>query len=223
MKTKDLSRRPKRSIKPRARKPQQKKTAKASPIAKPEAPKGFSGAEFAQFCKVSAGTVTGWCDEGMPCERLARMGSKVSINLRDAVPWIVQKKSARSTVERDRVAAAQAHRLEMANLKEEGQLIDAAELKNALLKMISFLAQDLESVAQRITTDETIQAKVNDELRIARNRFADHIGEIAGVAGTAAAVPGSNAQASAPNAGAVGRSDEDSAAGNAGTGAIPKQ
>ncbi len=68
----------------------------------------------------------------------------------------------------------------MANLKERRQLIGADELQNDLLKAISYLAQDLDAVAQRVTTDETIQTKVEDELRIARNRFAEHLKTIAG-------------------------------------------
>lgn len=182
----------------------------------------LTATEFAHFCKVSAGLVTAWCDEGMPCDRKGRMGATVHINLRDAVPWIVQKRSARSTVERDRVAAAQADRLEMANLKERRELIGADELQNDLLKAISFLAQDLDSVAQRVTTDETIQAKVEDELRVARNRFADHLREIAGTPGKVAARGGQDPQARAANTRAVGGPDAGAAERDPGAGPVPQ-
>lgn len=182
----------------------------------------LTATEFAHFCKISAGLVTGWCDEGMPCDRIGRMGARVSINLRDAVPWIVQKRSARSTVERDRVAAAQADRLEMANRKERRELIGAGELQNDLLKAISYLAQDLDSVGQRVTTDETIQAKVEDELRIARNRFAEHLRAIAGSSGKVVTRGRTNPKAGTTDAGAVGGSDPGATEGNSGTGTIPK-
>jgi hypothetical protein len=204
----------------KGRKPARQK-ARMAPKVTPE-PAGMllTATEFAHFCKVSTGLVTSWCDDGMPCDRTGRMGSKVSINLRDAVPWIVQKRSARSTVERDRVAAAQADRIEMANLKERRQLIDAGELQNDLLRAISDLAQDLDSVGQRVTTDEAIQGKIENELRIARNRFAEHLEAIAGPPGQMEARGRKNPQARATNARPVGRSNASAATGNSGAGAV---
>lgn len=52
--------------------------------------------QFANLCGVSAGLVSGWCDEGMPCNRRARSGSTVAIELRSAIPWVVSRRGTKS-------------------------------------------------------------------------------------------------------------------------------
>jgi len=56
----------------------------------------LNSTQFAKLCGVSAGRVTQWCDEGMPCERKAQMGSPVSIDLVTALPWVVHRRKSRS-------------------------------------------------------------------------------------------------------------------------------
>ena len=62
--------------------------------------------------------------------------------------------------------------MEMANLKGRGEVVSAVDIRQQVLKAIAFLGQALDSISQRVTTDEVLQEKIDEELRAARDRFA---------------------------------------------------
>jgi len=74
--------------------------------------------------------------------------------------------------QRTRQARATAERMEMANLKGRGEVVSAVDIRQQVLKAIAFLGQALDSISQRVTTDEVLQEKIDEELRAARDRFA---------------------------------------------------
>jgi phage terminase Nu1 subunit (DNA packaging protein) len=122
--------------------------------------------------------------------------------------------------ERTKQAREQAERTQMINLKARGEVLLADDVRQQVLKAVAYLAQDLVSVAQRVTTDETLQAKVEDEIRLARNRFSEHLATLASPGPRVARRRGGHAGARPKNAGRVGRRVSSAAAGDTGAGTV---
>jgi phage terminase Nu1 subunit (DNA packaging protein) len=124
--------------------------------------------------------------------------------------------------ERTKQAREQAERMQMANLKARGEVLVTADVRQQVLAAIAFLAQDLAAVPQRVMTDEATKAKIEDEIAVAQNRFAEHL---AGLVGERPRVARSRRQhpgPSPPLAGTVGGRLPDSAAGEPGAGTVAK-
>jgi phage terminase Nu1 subunit (DNA packaging protein) len=84
------------------------------------------------------------------------------------------------TTERTRQAHATAERMEMANLKARGEVVMIGAIRLQILEAIAFLGQALDAVSQRVTSDEALQEKIDDELRLARDGFAVNLESIVG-------------------------------------------
>lgn len=124
--------------------------------------------------------------------------------------------------QRTRQAQESAERMQMANLKARGEVVLIADVQQKIQRAISFLGQDFDSVAQRVTTDEALQLKIEDELQRARARFADHLESLASGRSAVANGRARDSKARAPNAGGVGRPVPIAAARVAGAGAVAK-
>jgi len=74
---------------------------------------------------------------------------------------------------------AESKRIALQNALSEGETVNAELSKQMMLGAISALAEALESIPQRVTTDERLQKKIEDEITVARNIFADALRSMA--------------------------------------------
>jgi phage terminase Nu1 subunit (DNA packaging protein) len=124
--------------------------------------------------------------------------------------------------QRTRQARETAERMQMANLKARGEVVLIVEVQHKAQKAIAYLGQDLDSVSQRVTADETLQEKIEDELRRARDRFADHLASLGGRPAALARGGEVDQEKAAPDAGGMGRPVPGATAGDTGAGAVAK-
>jgi phage terminase Nu1 subunit (DNA packaging protein) len=122
--------------------------------------------------------------------------------------------------ERTKQAREQAERMQMANLKARGEVLVTADVRQQVLGAIAFLAQDLAAVPQRVMTDEATKAKIEDEVTIAQNRFAEHLAGLVGQRPRVARGRRKHPGTSAPLTGRVGGRLSDSATGESGAGSV---
>lgn len=136
---------------------------------------GLTATQCAEECGVSRQTIHAWFKEG-----LAKKPT------RSQVMYFLANRNTQTTGSmRERITKAQAMRLERENRKEDGEVIEADEVRRVFLQAIALFSQDFNALPQRITTDETIQAKAEDEVRKARDRFAEHLVALAADEGAA--------------------------------------
>jgi hypothetical protein len=87
---------------------------------------------------------------------------------------------ARLLVERTKQAREQTEKMRRSNLQARGEVVLAEDVATQVQKAIAALGRVLEPVANRATTDVSVQAKIQDELRLARDRFAENLSSLAG-------------------------------------------
>jgi phage terminase Nu1 subunit (DNA packaging protein) len=138
--------------------------------------------QFAKLTGLSTGAISAKRDAGLVvCVKgSSKQGSKMQIDVAPSLRNLFAERVSRHSPDHDRITAARAAKLERENQLAVGQLIDANELQNDLLRAISFLAQAFDSLPQRVTTDELLQAKIEEEIRLARNEFADSLNRMGG-------------------------------------------
>ncbi len=108
-------------------------------------PRLVDAKQLAALVGTSQTTVGTWCNEGMPViRRKAVSGSAIEIDLRRALPWIVNKRRDKETPMSERWARARALKLERENARHLGQLMltDDAE------RMLEAVGQDLKGVLE---------------------------------------------------------------------------
>lgn len=76
------------------------------------------------------------------------------------------------TTMRTRVAREMTERMATANREARGKVLVAEDVQTHAQAAIAYLAQDLAPVPAAITDDPTLQARIEDELRLAQERFA---------------------------------------------------
>ncbi len=76
------------------------------------------------------------------------------------------------TTMRTRVAREMTERMATANREARGRVLVAEDVRTHAQAAIAYLAQDLAPVPAAITDDPTLQARIEDELRLAQERFA---------------------------------------------------
>ena len=84
------------------------------------------------------------------------------------------------TAERTKAAKETSERLQMANMEKRGQVVVAEVIKQQVMQAIAYLNQSLEALPQRVTTDETLQNKIEEEIRACRSEFAGYLEKIGG-------------------------------------------
>jgi len=124
--------------------------------------------------------------------------------------------------ERTKQARETSERMQMANLKARGEVLLAAEVKQEVSKAIAYLAQDLTALPQRITTDEAIQARAQDELILARDRFARNLESLAKPGGSVERRSRGHTRKAKTNPGRVGGRGKGAPSRNAGAGTVAK-
>jgi hypothetical protein len=136
--------------------------------------------QFAKLTGLSTGSISAKRDAGLVvCVKgSSKQGSKMQIDVAPSLRKLLSERASRHSPDHDRITAARAAKLERENLLAIGQLVDANDLQNDLLRAISFLAQAFDSLPQRVTTDELLQAKIEEEIRLARNEFADSLNKM---------------------------------------------
>lgn len=173
----------------------------------------MTATQCAEECGVSRQTIHAWFKEG-----LAKKPT------RSQVMYFLANRNTQTTGSmRERIAKAQAMRLERENRKEDGEVIDADEVRRVFLQAIALFSQDFNALPQRITTDEAIQTRAEDEVTKARDRFAGHLLRLAGDEDDAPARVGRRKGKAKKVARPVGRRRKGAAARNARARAVAKQ
>jgi phage terminase Nu1 subunit (DNA packaging protein) len=128
-------------------------------------------------------------DEGMPCERTGRQGSKLFFNPSEAIPWLIERERRRKhpktgalslEAERIRLIRAQADREELENEKRRGEVIYFSTALDIITSVASLVANRLEGVAGRLANElvnepnpAVIRDKLLQEHRAIRESLAD--------------------------------------------------
>jgi phage terminase Nu1 subunit (DNA packaging protein) len=100
-------------------------------------------------------------------------GSEVRIDVRQALRWYAQHRSASvEETARSLLLKQQSKKLAMQNAVMEGELITIAEVESVHDKLRTELGFAFDAVPARITMDEAFQEKIDAEITRARNVFA---------------------------------------------------
>jgi hypothetical protein len=149
---------------------------------KPEGiPRLLTGQQLAKFFGVSTGFISGRTSSEVlkPVNGKARKGAKALYDVQESAAALMGEKVAQPEADRSIVAREQAERLRIGNMRERGELLDAHLVEEGLKAAMAGLLQDWDALAQRVTTDETIQAAVASECRGAQERFAKVLADLA--------------------------------------------
>lgn len=122
--------------------------------------------------------------------------------------------------ERTKQARQQSERMQMANLKARGEVLLASDVAEQERMAIAYLTQALTAIPQRITTDEQTQARLEEEIILARNRFANDLASIARARKPVAAARRTGKGKAKAKPRRVGGRRKSPAAGDPGTGTV---
>lgn len=146
----------------------------------------LTGREFAKLCGVSPATVTNWMNDGMPCVRSGRAGREVQIDIEQAFPWVVSHRDAPPGSQRERLAKAQADKVEMENEQRRGRTIDAGQVEDTMLGVAAYLAREHDALPGRVANElaginepALIRSRLLEECRAIREGLAQHFGRTA--------------------------------------------
>lgn len=167
--------------------------------------------EFASLVGMSAGWVTKALDEGMPAVRSGRKGDAVEIDTAQAWPWLLERAEGRvgnrPESERDRLASEQADKVALENRVRRGELVEAAAVQSMASELVARLGSALDGLPGRLANElagihepAEIRARLVDEIRTARNSYAEGLGRMADAAAGAGAGRAAGAGASAAKA-----------------------
>ena len=167
--------------------------------------------ELADLLKVSQSTVSSWVEAGMPAVHSGRQRSKASIDLRQAMPWVIAHREARGG-ERERLASEQADKIALENARKRGELLHADQVAEVLAKLGAELAARHDAVPGRVagelaglTDPGVIRGRLLEELRAVRGAVADAAAELADALGADEEAVGDPATAAEPDGEPVGR------------------
>jgi phage terminase Nu1 subunit (DNA packaging protein) len=158
--------------------------------------------EFARLCDVTGQSVTNWMDEGMPCKRGAGRGNPVVIDPAQAIPWVLARRAPPGS-ERERLAKAQADKVELDNAKRRGELVEESFVRSLLMGMAAQLNGMLDGLPGRCAsavvglTAAEARARLLDETRSIRAGMAEHVQQLSDAAHGASA-DGEDAPAATP-------------------------
>lgn len=140
-----------------------------------------TGREFAKLCGVSPATVTNWMNDGMPCVRSGRAGKEVQIDIEKAMPWVIAHREAPPGSQRERLAKAQAEKVEMENEQRRGRTIDAGQVEETMLGLAAYLAREHDALPGRVANElaginepALIRSRLLEECRAIREGLAQH-------------------------------------------------
>lgn len=146
----------------------------------------LTGREFAKLCGVSPATVTNWMNDGMPCVRSGRAGREVQIDIEQAFPWAIAHREAPPGSQRERLAKAQAEKVEMENEQRRGRTIDAAQVEETMLGLAAYLAREHDALPGRVANElaginepAVIRSRLLEECRAIREGLAQHFSRTA--------------------------------------------
>jgi len=136
------------------------------------------------MCGVAIGTVHRWVDElQLPSEKVGR---ERTIALCDLLPFLAERFANNPAENRDRLAAAQATRVEFENNVRLGRYIPIDLHTTLLNAVVSEMVQQVSGLPGRcanelagITDAAVIREKLIDEGSRIRNAIARHLGSIA--------------------------------------------
>lgn len=149
-----------------------------------------SASAFADLLKVSPTTITNWMDAGMPAQRTGRQKKAVRISLAAALPWVVSQRQTKGG-ERERLAGAQADKVELENARKRGELIYADQVAEVMSTLGADLAARHDAVSGRLAGElaglsdpAVIRERIREELRAVRGAFAEAVAKLADALGS---------------------------------------
>lgn len=138
-------------------------------------------AEFARLCDVAPASVTNWMNDGMPADRSGRAGREVRIDPAKALPWVIAHRESPPGSQRERLAKAQAEKVEMENEQRRGKTIDAAQVEETMLGLAAYLAREHDALPGRVANElaginepAVIRSRLLEECRAIRDGLAQH-------------------------------------------------
>ena len=143
-----------------------------------------NASQLAALLGVTSGTVSRWIDAGMPCKRGRTKGHAVAINLHEALPWLLARRS-RPGSHQERLVAERADRLAIDNEARRGQLILTPQGFDVLSRLQAALERRHETIPDeevaaiaRSTSPGEIRALLLDEMRRQRTGIASDLAAI---------------------------------------------
>jgi len=189
----------------------------------------LTAAEFARLLDVSPASVTNWMNDGMPATRSGKSGREVQIDLAAALPWVISHREAPPGSQRERLAKAQAEKVEMENEMRRGRSIDAGQVEETLFGVAAYLAREHDALPGRVASElaginepAIIRAKLLAELRGIREGLAQYSFRAADALSDLAEECGDSSAAAVENGKSVGGSVENPSPGKRGAGKVAK-
>ena len=140
---------------------------------------------FAKLCDVSPQTVSNWCEAGMPNEGGGGHGETRTINVREALPWVVANRTEKPGSERERLAKEQADKIAIENAQSRKELIKAQHVEDSIAEALANLTTQLDGLPGRMATPLSsiedpalLRSKLQDEVRRIRITYAQHLAKL---------------------------------------------
>lgn len=145
----------------------------------------ITGTGFSKLCGVTKQTVANWCEAGMPHEGGGKPGNPYTINVRDALPWVVANRTEKPGSERDRLAKEQADKVAIENAQSRKELIKAQHVEDFTAAALATLSTQLDGLSGRMATPLSsiedpalVRSRLQDEVRRIRDSYADQLAEL---------------------------------------------
>lgn len=133
-------------------------------------------AEVAQRTQRPDSTVDDWIKRGLPSRKEGR--NRV-VRLDDLLVFLAHDDGLPQGSQRERLAKAQAEKVEMENEQRRGRMIDANIVEETLLGVGAYLAREHDALPGRVASEfaginepAVIRARLMEELRIVRDGLA---------------------------------------------------
>jgi phage terminase Nu1 subunit (DNA packaging protein) len=143
----------------------------------------LNAAQFAQLCKLSAGTVSSKIDSGTivctPSAKDRRRGAAVQIDVVRSLRNLLAERAAKPEAARVTVAHEQAETLRLKNAVTRGEYVKAAAVRQRNMGACAALVETFNALPQRCTSDPEIQQRIAEAILEARHAFADRLERLA--------------------------------------------
>jgi phage terminase Nu1 subunit (DNA packaging protein) len=181
----------------------------------------FTVRQFAALFDVSPDTVSRWCAGGMPHEVPGKSQAGFRIILAAACPWVVKYAlEPPPESQKERLARAQATKVERENAEAFGQLVDAVQVEGVLQAYAVTLNTQQKTIVNRvshefagITDAQRIRERLTEEFATCGEALHGVTADLATACRRAAEDAAAVSGAAAAHAGAVGRRASDLAEG----------
>lgn len=166
----------------------------------------------------------------MPVAVAGKSGRGAQIDLAAALPWVINHREAPPGSQRERLAKAQAEKVEMENELRRGRMILADQVEETIFELAAYLAREHEAMPGRLANElagisepAIIRARLLAELRAIRDGIATHSARTSDACGHLAEEFEDQPPAAGEDGERLGGSDSSSANGERGAGEVAQQ